>query len=189
VCEFVRTKSSQAFASARSCPTSVRHVRVSSHQSMISTSLRGWRSQERGGSNPPFRTTPPRCFGVVPQGGVRHSAIALRARLSSTNPRFRTSFYFNDLRRFPWWSLRVLKGPRTSSCANPVRIQRPPGTRSPVRAGVGVLLQVGARLTHVGVSEEHLHVVQIRRRFEESARELASQIVEVKIDRPSRAPR
>ena len=56
VCEFVRTRSSQAFASARSCLTSGRPIRVSSYQSMISTSLRGWRSQERGGSNPPFRT-------------------------------------------------------------------------------------------------------------------------------------
>jgi hypothetical protein len=42
VCEFVRIKSSHAFAAARSCPTSVRRMRVSSRQHVISTSLRGW---------------------------------------------------------------------------------------------------------------------------------------------------
>jgi len=44
MCEFVRIKSSRAFAPVRSCSTSVRRVRVSSHQHSKSTSLRGWRS-------------------------------------------------------------------------------------------------------------------------------------------------
>jgi len=55
VCESVRIKSSLAFAPARSWPTSVRRIRVSSRQRSRSTSLRGWRSQDRGG--PPFHTT------------------------------------------------------------------------------------------------------------------------------------
>ena len=58
VCEFVRIKSSLACASAHSCSRSVCRMRVSSRQSRFSTSLRGWRSQERESSNLSFRTTP-----------------------------------------------------------------------------------------------------------------------------------
>ena len=58
VCELVRKKSSLACAIARSCITSVRWIRVSSRQHSRSTSSRGWRSQDRGGSSPPFRTNP-----------------------------------------------------------------------------------------------------------------------------------
>ena len=54
VCEFVRIKSSLACASARSCPTSVRRMRVSSRQHRIDQ-LEGLALSTRG-SNPRFRT-------------------------------------------------------------------------------------------------------------------------------------
>ena len=56
VCEFVRIESARAWASARSCPTSVCRIRIGSRQPSKFPSLRGWRSQDRGGSSPPFRT-------------------------------------------------------------------------------------------------------------------------------------
>ena len=55
----MRITSSRACAAARSRPGPVRRTRVSSRQHSKSSSLRGWRSQERGGSNPPFRTNKP----------------------------------------------------------------------------------------------------------------------------------
>ena len=64
VCECVRIESAQASYSGRACSTSVARMRVRSHQQSISNSLRGWRSQERGGSNPPFRTKPNSRFCV-----------------------------------------------------------------------------------------------------------------------------
>jgi hypothetical protein len=78
VCEFVRIKSSHAFAAARFCPTSVSRIRVSSRQHSKSTSLRGWRSQDRGGSSPLFRTTPTACG--APRG---LQALSLRASRSA----------------------------------------------------------------------------------------------------------
>ena len=56
VCECVRMTSSLACAAARGCAASV--SRAGSLQRIMSTSLRGWRSQDRGGSSPPFRTKP-----------------------------------------------------------------------------------------------------------------------------------
>ena len=56
VCECVRIKPSHACASALSCTTFVRGIRVSSRQHSKFTSLRGWRWQHREGSSPFFRT-------------------------------------------------------------------------------------------------------------------------------------
>ena len=56
VCELVRIKSALACASAHSCSRSVCRMRVSSRERRFSTSLRGWRSQERESSNLSFRT-------------------------------------------------------------------------------------------------------------------------------------
>ena len=72
LCKFVRIKSSQACAEARSCPSSVRRRRASSQQHNRSTSLRGWRWQHREGSNtrpspqPLKLRLPRRCRGRFP---------------------------------------------------------------------------------------------------------------------------
>jgi len=89
VCESVRIKSSLAFAPARSWPTSVRRIRVSSRQHSKSTSLRGWRSQDRGGSSPPFRTTPT-AWCSMGSSGAQPSRFALgfRARVPPSAPPF-----------------------------------------------------------------------------------------------------
>jgi hypothetical protein len=57
VCEFVRIQSSDGPVWAHLCPRSVRTVRVRSHEFRFRNCLRGWRSQDRVGSNPIFRTT------------------------------------------------------------------------------------------------------------------------------------
>jgi hypothetical protein len=73
--------------SVRACvrPRTVRAVRVYSHVSRFRDSLRGWRSQERGGSNPPFRTSirfaRSVLHGVFRHSGPRVARSARRARI------------------------------------------------------------------------------------------------------------
>ena len=81
LCEFVRIKSSQACASARSCPSSVRRRRASWQQHSTSTSLRGWRWQHREGSSPFFRTT------------FRFSSVRRDTLSGLANPNYASSYY------------------------------------------------------------------------------------------------
>jgi hypothetical protein len=87
VCEFVRIKSSHAFAAARSYPMSVRWIRVSLRQHSKSSSLRGWRSPDRGGSSPPFRISLALARSMrQPVSGTRPSRFALGRRHESPRP-------------------------------------------------------------------------------------------------------
>jgi len=85
VCECVRIKSTQAFARARSCLTSVCRIRVNSHQHSKSPSLRGWRSARSWGFESPL---PHHAYGVMLHGVFRRSAFALgfRARVPPSAP-------------------------------------------------------------------------------------------------------
>ena len=84
VCEFVRIKSSLACASAHSCSRSVCRMRVSSRQSRFSTSLRGWRSQERESSNLSFRTNNTRRFRRVVSCHVVKPVVKPPSRVDSS---------------------------------------------------------------------------------------------------------